>query len=386
MFKVCTVVGTRPEIIKLSEVIKALDLYTEHTLVHTGQHYDANLSDVFFEDLELRKPDLYLDAAGASAVELIGSSLGKFDKLLSEKEFDAVLVYGDTNSAICTYAAKRRQIPIFHMEAGNRCFDARVPEEINRKIIDHLADVNLTITEHARRNLLREGLDPQYTYKVGSSMPEVLGAHQSKIKLSTAAEDRGLREGDFYIVSIHREENTAREDYLDTLAETLERLLESKDVFLPLHPKTARLFASRFERIRAIPYLQNRLIVSGPVGFIDFISLQLKAACTISDSGTIFEESAILGFPAITVRDSTERPEGLDAGVVTVCRWNASEILSAVAFATRPLNSCRLAVEDYDAPDLSTKVVNLLISLTPKIRAQKYYSEGRVAAHAAHSR
>ena len=183
---------------------------------------------------------MYLDAAGDSAIELIGSSLGKFDKLLSEKEFDAVLVYGDTNSAICTYAAKRRQIPIFHMEAGNRCFDARVPEEVNRKIIDHLADVNLTITEHARRNLLREGLDPQYTYKVGSSMPEVLRAHQSKIKLSTAAEDRDLREGDFYIVSIHREENTAREDYLDTLAETLERLLESKDVFLPLHPKNRK--------------------------------------------------------------------------------------------------------------------------------------------------
>lgn len=371
MYKVCTIVGTRPEIIKLSEVIKRLDSCTDHTLVHTGQHYDANLSAIFFKDLDLRQPDLYLEAEGDTPVAYIGDSLSKFDALLGKHEFDAVLVYGDTNSAICTYAAKRRKIPIFHMEAGNRCFDSRVPEEINRKIIDHLADVNLTITEHARRNLLREGLDPQFVYKVGSSMPEIFETHELKLKQSKdVLKELGLEPGSYYIVSIHREENTSNPEYLDTLASLLNTLLESKDVLMPMHPKTAALFAERASAL--VEKWRYHLRVTEPLGFIDFVSLQKEAACTISDSGTIFEESSILGFPAVTVRDSFERPEGLDGGGIIVCSWDVDKIVEAVSVVSE-WNSLQREVPVYPGGSVSRRVVGLILSLIDKVKAKSYF-------------
>lgn len=374
MYNICTVVGTRPEVIKLSEVIKRLDSCSNHTLVHTGQHYDSNLSDIFFSDLDLRKPDYYLEAKGNTPIELIANSMVAFDKLLAENNFDAMLIYGDTNSSICAYAAKRKRIPIFHMEAGNRCFDARVPEEINRSIIDHIADVNMVITEQARDNLIREGCDPQFTYKVGSSMPEVFKVHESKlVDSASTARTYGLKPKDYYIVSIHREENISNKGYLDELCALLEGLLDSRDVIMPMHPKTAALFGSRASSLRS--NAKRKLFITEPLGFIDFVCLQKEASCTISDSGTIFEESNILGFPAVTIRDSFERPEGIEAGSIIVCSWAVDRILSAIDIVSSEQSGRSPFVLDYNAPNLSRKVVRLIVSLIDKVNS-KVYSKG----------
>jgi UDP-N-acetylglucosamine 2-epimerase (non-hydrolysing) len=369
MYNVCTVVGTRPEIIKLSSVIKLLDQFTNQTLVHTGQHYDYALNDVFFEDLGIRKPNIYLDAKGHSGIDTVAQSISKFDKLLEDNDFDCVLVYGDTNSCLCTYAAKRRKIPIFHMEAGNRCFDARVPEEVNRKIIDHLADVNMVISEHARRNLLNEGLPPEYVFKVGSSMPQVLGS--LKGKESSVLSTLKLSAKDYVVLSIHREENIENPTYIKELVKLLEQLVRQKTVVFSTHPKTRNLLGPYRDIIEML-LKKKRLILSEPFGFVDYIELQKKAYCTISDSGTIMEESSLLGFPAVTIRDSYERPEGMDEGVMIVSHWDCDKILEAVQICVST-ERCRQVVPDYERDAVAEKVVKIVHSMIDKVKRKVYF-------------
>ena len=373
MMKVCTLVGTRPEIIKLSEVIKLLDRYTDHTLIHTGQHYDYELHQVFFEDLKLRSPDISLEASGSSAIETISQSLVKFDEILGSRNFDCVLVYGDTNSSLCTYAAKRRKIPIFHMEAGNRCFDERVPEEINRKIIDHLADVNLVITEHARRNLLSEGIHSQYVFKVGSSMAQVLAANNLLERdRSGILYKLNLTRSAYYLLSIHREENIENPKYMHTLSRVVQKLSETFPVVMPMHPKTSNLFKKHYPALQDEIHAR-KIILAPPFGFVDYIALQRSSYCTLSDSGTIFEESDLLGFPAVTIRDSFERPEGLDNATLIVSDWNLENIQSAIQIAVETRNHSD-SIDDYESFHTAQKVVKIIMSLTPKVRIQKYYS------------
>lgn len=368
MYKVCTVVGTRPEIIKLSAVIKTLDEFTDHTLVHTGQHYDYSLSQVFFEDLGIRHPNYYLEAKGSSGIDTVTKSISKFDELLKDNEFDCVLVYGDTNSCLCTYAAKRRKIPIFHMEAGNRCFDARVPEEINRKIIDHLADINMVVSENARRNLLREGLNPEFIFKVGSSMPQVLAG--LKDKESEILSRLGLFPKDYTVLSIHREESIENPKYVKELALLIENLSSEKTVVLSAHPKTKRLLGPYMDGLNSL-IQSKKLILSEPFGFVDYIELQKNAYCVVSDSGTIMEESSILGFPSVTIRDSYERPEGMDEGTTIVSFWNCSRILDAVHICVATKES-RQVVPDYKGDAVAEKVLKIIHSMIDKINTKTY--------------
>tara|TARA_B100000900_G_C20600470_1_gene725322 strand:- start:3996 stop:5108 length:1113 start_codon:yes stop_codon:yes gene_type:complete len=368
MYNVCTVVGTRPEIIKLSSVIKLLDRFTNQTLVHTGQHYDYTLNEVFFDDLGIRQPNFYLDAKGHSGIDTVAQSISKFDKLLEDNKFDCVLVYGDTNSCLCTYAAKRRKIPIFHMEAGNRCFDARVPEEVNRKIIDHLADVNMVISEHARRNLLNEGLHPEFVFKVGSSMPQVLNS--LKDKNSSVLSTLNLRVEDYVVLSIHREENIENPTYVKELVELLEQLARQKIVVFSTHPKTRKLLEPYKDTIKML-LKKERLILSEPFGFVDYIELQKKAYCTVSDSGTIMEESSLLGFPAVTIRDSYERPEGMDEGVTIVSHWDCEHILNAIQICVYTKH-VRRVVEDYQGNAVAEKVLKIINSMIDKVNKKVY--------------
>ena len=368
MYNVCTVVGTRPEIIKLSSVIKLLDQFTNQTLVHTGQHYDYALNDVFFDDLGIRQPNFYLDAKGHSGIDTVTQSISKFDSLLEDREFDCVLVYGDTNSCLCTYAAKRRKIPIFHMEAGNRCFDARVPEEINRKIIDHLADVNMVISEHARRNLLNEGLHPEFIFKVGSSMPQVLDSLENKE--SSVLAILNLIAEDYVVLSIHREENIENPTYIKELVNLLEQLARQKTVVFSTHPKTRKLLEPYKDTVDRL-LKKGMLILSEPFGFVDYIELQKKAYCTISDSGTVMEESSLLGFPAVTIRDSYERPEGMDEGVMIVSHWDCDRILDAMHICVSTKNS-RQVVRDYKGDAVAEKVLKIMQSMLHKINQKVY--------------
>lgn len=370
MYKICTVVGTRPEIIKLSAVIKLLDEVAEHTLVHTGQHYDYSLNQVFFDDLGLRAPHVYLGANGASAIDTISQVLSKFDDFLSEKQFDCILVYGDTNSCLCAYAAKRRKIPIFHMEAGNRCFDARVPEEINRKIIDHLADVNMVITEHARRNLLSEGIPSDSIFKVGSSMPQVLTDLLPKICKSEVLTRLNIAKDSYVLLSIHREENIENPIYLSELVMLMKELTKTKKVVFSTHPKTRRLLESHMEVLNS-EITSQKLLLSEPFGFIDYIQLQMNAYCTISDSGTVVEESNILSFPAVTIRDSFERPEGLDCGSIIVSHWNCSAVLDAVKLSRQ--NVSYESADGYSARNVAHTVTKIIYSMIDKVRKKTYF-------------
>ncbi|MBD3792441.1 MAG: UDP-N-acetylglucosamine 2-epimerase (non-hydrolyzing) [Campylobacterales bacterium] len=368
MKKVMTIVGTRPEIIKLSRVIAELEKYTEHILVHSGQNYDYELNEVFFNDMGIKKPDYFLNAAGENAAETIANVIKKSDELMAEVNPDAVLLYGDTNSCLSVISAKRRKIPVFHMEAGNRCFDQRVPEEINRKIVDQLSDINMTLTEHARRYLIAEGIRPETVIKTGSSMLEVLNHHKEEIENSDVLERLGLAPKDFFIVSTHREENVDSEQNFTDLLESLNKIAETygKRIIVSTHPRTRK----KLEAMDAKAF--NPLVeFMKPLGFFDYIALQKNAYCAISDSGTITEESSILNFPAITIRQAHERPEGMDEGTLIMSGLKSDDIVNAIEIVTKQWEEnpeVMHMVEDYRADNVSKKVVRIIVSYIDYIK------------------
>jgi UDP-N-acetylglucosamine 2-epimerase len=362
--KVVSIVGTRPEIIKLSRVLQELDKYTDHILVHTGQNFDYELNEIFFSDLKIRKPDIFLNVVGDSLGETIGNIIAKSDKVLAELQPDALVLLGDTNSCLSAISAKRRKIPIFHMEAGNRCFDQRVPEEINRKIVDHLSDINLVYTEHARRYLMNEGLKPEMIIKTGSPMKEVLNFHYDSINNSTILEQLGLAKNDYFVVSAHREENIDNEIMFLKFLNTLNAIAATygKRVIVSTHPRT---------RKRLVEYntlsLDSRISFLKPLGFFDYIKLQQNSSCVISDSGTITEESSILRFPAVTIRQVHERPEGMDEGTLIMCGLEHVEVLNAinvVMVQKEDFQQAQKMVFDYDVDNVSSKVLRSIFSYT----------------------
>ncbi len=355
--KVMTIVGTRPEIIKLSRVMAALDKHTEHILVHTGQNYDYDLNEVFFKDLEIRKPDYYLESAGQTAIETIANVLVKTDKLFDEVKPDALLLYGDTNSCLAVISAKKKRIPIFHMEAGNRSFDQRVPEELNRKIVDHLSDINMPLTEHARRYLIAEGIPAEKVIKTGSCMKEVLNYYGPKIEKSKVVADLGLEKNKFFIVSAHREENVDSEKNFKDFLNTLNQLAEKYKyrILISTHPRTRK----KLESLSSLEF--NPLVeFMKPFGFSDFISLQKNAFCVISDSGTITEESSLLGLPAVMIRQAHERPEGMDQGILIMSGLAAADVIKSVEVVTSMQKP--EIVHDFDTDNVSEKVVKIILS------------------------
>ena len=362
MKKIMTIVGTRPEIIKLSRVIAELEKYTEHVLVHTGQNYDYELNEVFFNEMGIKKPDYFLDAAGDNAAMTIANVIAKSDAIMAEVKPDGVLLYGDTNSCLSVISAKRRKIPVFHMEAGNRCFDQRVPEEINRKIVDHLSDINMVLTEHARRYLIAEGINAETIIKTGSSMLEVLQFYRGKIESSGVLESLGLGDKNFFVVSAHREENIDSEANFKNLLESLNAIAQAygKRVIVSTHPRTRK-------KIEALAgcHFDPLIEFMKPLGFFDYICLQQHAYCVISDSGTITEESSILGFPAITIRQAHERPEGMDEGTLIMAGLLREDILDAIKIVTEQLTENRNVahlVTDYNVDNVSKKVLRIIVS------------------------
>ncbi|NQU87704.1 MAG: UDP-N-acetylglucosamine 2-epimerase (non-hydrolyzing), partial [Mariniphaga sp.] len=324
--KVVTVVGTRPEIIRLSRVMAVLDTYTEHTIIHTGQNYDYELNEIFFTDLEIRKPDYYLAAAGSNAAETIGNTIAKIDPVLEEVNPEALLVLGDTNSCLSVIPAKHRKIPVFHMEAGNRCFDQRVPEEINRRIVDHVADINLTYSDIARDYLLQEGLPPDQIIKTGSPMYEVLNHYGPKIEKSTVLNDLNLKTQDYFVLSAHREENIEPESSFIRLFNSVNKIAEkyNKRIIVSAHPRTRKRIENSKITINPLVELMR------PMGFCDYVKLQENALVVLSDSGTITEESSILNFPALNIREAHERPEGMEEASVIMTGLNIERILQGI--------------------------------------------------------
>lgn len=362
MRKVMTIVGTRPELIKMSRVIAELDRQVDHVLVHTGQNYDYELNQVFFEDLEIRKPDHFLGAAGETAAQTIAQVIAKTDDLLAEVNPEAVLLYGDTNSCLAVLSAKRRKIPVFHMEAGNRCFDQRVPEELNRKVLDHLSDINMVLTEHARRYLIAEGIRPETIIKTGSHMREVLDCYMSKIEASDVVDRLGLAEGKFFLVSAHREENVDSPEALSDLLDTLEALVDryGLPVIVSTHPRTRK----RLDALRS-PLADSRVRFLKPFGFCDYNRLQLGAFCVLSDSGTITEEASLLNLPAVTLRNAHERPEGMDAGTLIMSGLKRERVLEAVdVVVSQHSRTGRVMppVADYEAVAVSKQIVRVVLS------------------------
>jgi UDP-N-acetylglucosamine 2-epimerase (non-hydrolysing) len=361
--KVVTIVGTRPEIIRLSRVMARLDDLCDHVLVHTGQNYDYELNQIFFEDMGIRKPDHFLDAAGGNAAETIGKIIIAADRVLAETRPDAVLVLGDTNSCLALLPAKRRKIPTFHMEAGNRCFDQRVPEEINRRIVDHMADINLTYSDIAREYLLREGLPPDMVIKTGSPMLEVLTHYRPRIDASDAVTRLGLQDGRYFVVSAHREENVDSDASFARLVGVLNRVAETygMPVVVSAHPRTRK----RVEATDAKFHANVQLLK--PLGFSDYVSLQVRAKATLSDSGTITEESSILNFPALNIREAHERPEGMEEASVMMVGLNADRVMQGLSILeSQPRGAQRLLrpVADYSMPNVSDKVARLILSYT----------------------
>lgn len=359
--KVCTVVGTRPEIIRLSRVMAVLDEYCDHIIVHTGQNYDYELNQIFFDDLVLRKPDHFLNAAGSNGAETIGNVIIAVDKVLAEETPDAMLVLGDTNSCMAAIAAKRRKIPIFHMEAGNRCFDMRVPEEINRKIVDHTADINLTYSSIARDYLLREGLSPDMIIKTGSPMFEVLSYYREKIDSSGILSELDLESGQYFLVSAHREENIDSDLNFGNLIDTLNSIAEVYDlpIIVSAHPRTQK-------RIDAFGSTFNHNIrLLKPLGFTDYNMLQIMAKATLSDSGTINEESSIMNFPALNIREAHERPEGMEEAAVMMVGLESERVMQGLKILeNQSFGDARLLnqVQDYSMPNVSEKVVRIIHS------------------------
>jgi UDP-N-acetylglucosamine 2-epimerase len=364
MLKVMTIVGTRPELIKMSRVIAEFDQHTDHILVHTGQNFDFELNQVFFDDLEIRRPDYFHEAVGENAAQSIAQVIMKADEVMEKEQPDAVMLYGDTNSCLAVIAAKRRKIPVFHMEAGNRCFDQRVPEELNRKVLDHLSDINLVLTEHARRYLIAEGIKPETIMKTGSHMREVLDYYMPKIQKSDILSRLGLTAGNYFIVSAHREENVDTPENLQELVGTFNALAENYGypVIVSTHPRTK----NRLESLNAIDINPNVQFLK-PFGFCDYIKLQQEAFCVISDSGTITEESSILNFPAITIRNVHERPEGMDEGTLIMCGLKSDRVIAAIEVVRSQSSSVDrpfAIIGDYDVFNVSQKVLRIVLSYT----------------------
>lgn len=364
MLKVMTLVGTRPELIKMSRVIAELDRQVNHVLVHSGQNYDYELNQVFFDDLEIRKPDHFLGAAGETAAQTIAEVIAKADAVFELENPDALLLYGDTNTCLAVIAAKRRKIPVFHMEAGNRCFDQRVPEELNRKVLDHLSDINMVLTEHARRYLIAEGIRPETIIKTGSHMHEVLDYYRPKIEASDVLAREGLEAGKFFIVSAHREENVDTPDNLRDLLATLRALADEHGypLIVSTHPRTRKRLEALGES------LEHPLIrFSKPFGLLDYIKLQMNAFCVLSDSGTITEEASLLNLPAVTLRNAHERPEGMDQGTLIMSGLKKDSVLSAVKVITsqhQPGSRRIPLVPDYEGGPVSLQVVRVVLSYT----------------------
>lgn len=361
--KVMTVVGTRPEIIRLSRVLARLDEHCEHVLVHTGQNYDYELNQIFFDDLGIRKPDHFLNAAGANAAETIGNIIIAMDRVLDEEKPEALLVLGDTNSCLSVIPAKRRKIPIFHMEAGNRCFDLRVPEEINRRIVDHTADINLTYSSIAREYLLREGLPPDMVIKTGSPMAEVLAHYRPAIDKSTVLERLRLKEREFFVVSVHREENVDSDASFGRLVQVLNTVAEQHDqpVIVSTHPRTQK----RVDTM-GVTFHPNVQLLK-PLGFSDYNKLQMSASAVLSDSGTINEESSIMNFPALNLREAHERPEGMEEAAVMMVGLNVERVLQGLAILRTQLRAEERSlrqVADYSMPNVSDKVLRIVHSYT----------------------
>jgi len=364
MLKVMTLVGTRPELIKMSRVIAELDKHVRHVLVHSGQNYDYELNQIFFDDLEIRKPDHFLGVAGDTASKAIADVISKADDVLGAENPDALLLYGDTNTCLAVIAAKRRKIPVFHMEAGNRCFDQRVPEELNRKVLDHLSDINLVLTEHARRYLLAEGVRPETIIKTGSHMREVLDHYRPKIEASDVVKRMGLEGEKFFVISIHREENVDTPENLRDLLTTLHDLADRYGfrILVSTHPRTRK-------RLDELGRPKDHPLISflKPLGFIDYVRLQLSAFCVLSDSGTITEEASLLNLPAITLRNAHERPEGMDQGTLVMSGLKSDRVLEAVAVVTAQHDRgprVFKAVPDYEAGPVSKQVLRIVLSYT----------------------
>jgi len=365
--KVITIVGTRPEIIRLSRIIARLDQFTDHILVHTGQNYDYELNKIFFEDLEIRKPDYFLDAAGVTAAATIGNVIIKTDEVLEKVKPDALLVLGDTNSSLSVIPAKRRKIPVFHMEAGNRCYDQRVPEEINRKIVDHTSDINMPYSSIAREYLLREGFPAEQIIKTGSPLYEVLSYYKWKIEASDVLDRLSLENSKYFVVSMHREENVDAEPRLRKIAGILSRMAEKYNfpIIFSTHPRTRKRIDSYGIELHPLIHTLK------PLGFSDYIRLQKEAYCVISDSGTITEEASILNFPAINLRDVHERPEGMEEGVAIMTGLSPERVLESIRVAVSMERGEKRSVQlvaDYYAPNVSDKVLKIILSYTDFVK------------------
>jgi UDP-N-acetylglucosamine 2-epimerase len=362
VLKVMTIVGTRPELIKMSRVIAAVGRQTRHVLVHTGQNSDYELNQIFFDELGIRKPDHFLEVAGGTVAQSIARVIERSDDVFAREQPDALLLYGDTNSCLAVIAAKRRKIPVFHMEAGNRCFDERVPEELNRKVVDHLSDINLVLSEHARRYLISEGIRPETVIKTGSHMPEVLSHYRDRIEASDVLARLGLEERRYFVVSAHREESVDSPELLADLLDSLNALAEAYGypIIVSTHPRTRQRLDAR-----NADGLDSRIAFHKPFGFFDYLHLQTRACCVLSDSGTITEEAALLGFPAVTIRNVHERPEGMDAGTLIMSGVKRESVLDAVRVVIDQQcdggQGCP-PIADYDNLEVSRQVVRVVLS------------------------
>ena len=369
--KLVTIVGTRPELIKLSKIIPLLDKYFDHTLVHTGQNFDYELNEIFFKDLKIRKPDYFLNIKADTALSLIGKLFISLDSLLDKLKPDASLIYGDTNSCLSAIALKKKKIPIFHLEAGNRSFDENVPEEVNRRIIDHISDVNLVLTEHARRYLINEGIRQDLVIKIGSCMKEVLLANYKKIKSSKILTSLKLKKKKYFLFSFHREENVDNETRLKDIITSIKKISKNfnKKCIISTHPRTK----NRLLKIKLFKSDEN-IIFSKPLGFFDYNNLQVNSFCTLSDSGTITEESDLLNFPAITLRDSHERPEGMDAGTLIMSGINYEKVIKSINLITDNKNyDKRDKVFHYDTENTSYKVLKIILSYTEMVNKKIWF-------------
>lgn len=369
--KITTIVGTRPELIKMAQVIQLLDQEVDHQLVHTGQNFDYELSEVFYRQLKIRQPDLFMGCSRQTLGETIGAVIAGSEKLLREARPDAVVLYGDTNSCLSVISARRLGIPVFHLEAGNRCFDPRVPEETNRKVVDHLSTINFPLTERARQYLLDEGIAPETIYKSGSVMGDLLDSLASEIEASTILEEHALRPREFFVVSSHREENVDDQESLQQLMDQLNALGEHYQlpILFSLHPRTRNWMEAS-----AIPLESPWIRFSKPLGFFEYNKLQKEALCVLSDSGTLSEESAIVGFPAVHLRDTTERPEAIEHGIFVLCPIRSGQLLRSVQMAirSRPIGQAwQCPVQDYNLRRVPEMVVKTIVGFTGKLKLKR---------------
>jgi UDP-N-acetylglucosamine 2-epimerase (non-hydrolysing) len=370
--KVMTVVGTRPEIIRLSRVIAKLDQYTEHVLAHTGQNYDYELNDIFFEDLEIRRPDYYLEAAGKNPAETVGMVIARSYDVMNKEKPDAILILGDTNSCLAAYSAKRLKIPVFHMEAGNRCFDERVPEEINRRLVDHIADINLPYSQISREYLLMEGIPADRIIKTGSPMYEVLHYYMPKIKSSNILQRLNLKENDYYLVSCHREENVDDPEKFKKLIDVLNGLADEfkKKIIFSTHPRTRKRIEA--EQVSLSPLVE----MHKPFSFTDYVKLELGAIVVLSDSGTITEESSILNFPALNIREAHERPEGMEEGAVMMVGFDHIIIMNGLIVLGEQERKSRRTIDivaDYKCENVSEKIIRIILSYTNYVKRRLWH-------------